>query len=84
VYADFLNEDQIKALEAAIRMARSRHGMHRVPTSEGEAYAYQFNAEIFWHVEGADRANMAKGIVPLVRPTERNVIPFERRAAAQP
>jgi hypothetical protein len=84
VFTDFLNEDQIKALEAAIRMARSRHGMHRVPTSEGEAYAYQCNAEIFWHVEGADRANMAKGIVPLVHPSERNVIPFERRAAAQP
>jgi hypothetical protein len=84
VFADFLNEDQIKALEAAIRMARSKHGMHRVPMSGGEAYAYQVNSEIFWHVEGVDRSNMAKGIVPLVRPAECNVIPLQRRASAQP
>ncbi|MBT3071116.1 hypothetical protein KKP04_09565 [Rhodomicrobium sp. Az07] len=83
MFTDFLNEDQMKALEAAIRMARSKHGIHRVPMSDGEAYAYRFNSEVVWHVEGADRANMAKGIVPLIRPTDCKVIPFDRRTAAQ-
>jgi len=83
VFGEFLTEEQIEALEMVIRAARSRSGMHRVPTRDGEAYAYQFNSDIFWHVEGPDRINMAKGVVPLVRATEGTVVPLERQSSAR-
>lgn len=82
--SEFLAEDQFKALETAIQKARAKRGIHRVPTSNGEAFAYQFNAEIYWHVQGPDDSSIAKGAVPLERPAEmQTVVPLAPRVQAK-
>lgn len=61
----FLTDEQFAALGAAIQKARSQRGIHRIPASDGEVFAYQFNDEVYWHVYSADNAKIAKGTVPL-------------------
>jgi len=61
----FLTTEQIKALEAAIQKARTCRGIQSVIVPDGEAFAYQFNSEVYWHVYGDDYAKIAKGTVPL-------------------
>ncbi len=81
---EFLAEEQIKALEIAIQKARAERGIHRVPTADGEAYAYQFNAEVYWHVQGPHNSNVAKGAVPLKRPESAQVVTLASRAIGRP
>ncbi len=64
----FITAEQLKALGTAIQKARTRRGIHRVLADDGEAFAYQFNDEVYWHVHGADNAKIAKGTVPLRSP----------------
>jgi hypothetical protein len=66
---EFLTPVQIAAVETAIRRARAQRGIHHVPMPDGEAYAYQFNKDIHWIVNGgAQNLNIAKGTVLLKPP----------------
>jgi len=61
----FLTGEQVKALQAAIEMARSKRGIHSVHASDGEVFAYRFNDEVYWQVFNANYAKVAKGSVPI-------------------
>ena len=61
----FLTEEQIKALQAAIAMARLERGIHSVHAGGGEVFAYRFNDEVLWQVFNANYAKVAKGSVPI-------------------
>ena len=81
--SEFLADDQIEALVSAIKKARAEQGLHRVPTSDGEAYAYQFNTEVYWHVQGPHNCNIAKGAVPLAHPGREHAVPLAEHARAK-
>ena len=63
---EFLTAQQLKALEKAIANARAAPGIHREPTPDGDALAYEFGDEIQWTVNGGPHnTTVARGAVPL-------------------
>ena len=82
--SEFLTPVQIAAVETAIRKARAQRGIHHVPMPDGEAYAYQFNKDIHWIVNGGPQNhNLAKGTVPLKPPiASPDLSPVKLRAPA--
>ena len=68
ILMEFLTGGQLKAVETAIRKAREARGIHFVLALDGEAYAYQFNTDVHWQVNGCrGSVHLAKGTVPLKR-----------------
>ena len=66
---EFLTAKQLTALEKVITEARAEPGIHREPTPDGEALAYEYANEIQWAVNGAPHdTSIARGVVPLKQP----------------
>jgi len=64
-----LTRPQLRALEKVIAKARADRGIHREPTSDGEALAFVYAGEINWAVNGGPHnTNLARGAVPLKKP----------------
>jgi DNA-binding CsgD family transcriptional regulator len=65
---EFLTEEEVAALEAAIGQAREEGGIHRKWAAGVEVFAYRFNGQVNWVIKGGPNdTNLAQGAVPLVR-----------------